>query len=239
MARGNNIRLTRLRNKLNEMANGVFKSDEYRHFFSISLTRERAAYYILERSHFHLNRRQCWALVQSKAPFDVKQLIWDHEREELAGDKERGVDNHWVLGMKEGLTVGLKPRDFKKQPSDCTKVCTYAWAHIAETVPWLEAVAASGILEIANSDEVVKGGGIARRVAKKLTRELGIPLRAQHSNKEHVVVDVEHANLLMRVARDHVHSKEDADIVIRGAADSLAINRTWLGLMADRMEHLG
>ena len=52
MARGNNIRLTRLRNKLNEMANDVFKSNEYRHFFSISLTRERAAYYILERSHF-------------------------------------------------------------------------------------------------------------------------------------------------------------------------------------------
>ena len=238
MARGNNIRLTRLRNKLNEMANDVFKSNEYRHFSSISLTRERAAYYILERSHFHLNRRQCWALVQSKAPFDVKQLIWDHEREELAGDIERGVENHWVLGMKEGMTVGLKSRDFKEPPSDITKVCTYAWAHIAETVPWLEAVSASGILEIANSDEVVKGGGVARRVAKKLTRELGIPLRAQHSNREHVVVDVEHANLLMRVAGDHVRSKEDADMVIRGAADSLAINRTWLGLMANRMEHL-
>ena len=155
MARGNNIRLTRLRNKLNEMANDVFKSNEYRHFFSISLTRERAAYYILERSHFHLNRRQCWALVQSKAPFDVKQLIWDHEREELAGDIERGVENHWVLGMKEGLTVGLKSRDFKGPPSDITKVCTYAWAHIAETVPWLEAISASGILEIDNSDEDV------------------------------------------------------------------------------------
>ena len=84
MARGNNIRLTRLRNKLSEMANNVFKSNEYLHFFSIPLTRELAAYYILERSHFHLNRRQCWAMVQSKAPFDVKQLIWEHEREELA-----------------------------------------------------------------------------------------------------------------------------------------------------------
>ena len=69
MARGDKIRLTRLRNKLYQMANGVFRTDEYRHFFSLPLTRERAAYYIFERSHFHLNRRQCWALVQAKAPW--------------------------------------------------------------------------------------------------------------------------------------------------------------------------
>ena len=238
MARGNNVRLTRLGNKLNDMANAVFKTDEYRHFFAIPLTRQRAAYYIFERSHFHLNRRQCWALVQAKAPFDVKQLIWEHEQEELAGDKERGVENHWVLGIKEGRTVGLKPRDFQKPPSDCTRICTDAWSHVAEAAPWLEAVAASGVLEIANSDEVVKGGGVARRFAKKLIRELGIPLRAQHSNKEHIVVDVEHANLLMQVAGNHVRSKEDADIVVSGAAKSLAINRTWLGLMADRMQQL-
>ena len=238
MAQNSNGRLTRLDKTLRAMANEVFKSDEYRHFFSIRLSRGRAAYYIFERSHFHLNRRQCWALVQAKAPFDVKQLVWDHEREELAGDAERGVENHWVLGMKEGLTVGLKPRDFDKPPSDCTRICTDAWAHVAGTSPWLEAVAASGVLEIANSDEVVKGGGVARRVARKLTKELGIPLRDQHSNKEHVVVDIEHANLLMQVAATHVRTKEDVDLVLSGAARSLAINRTWLGLMAVRMEKL-
>ncbi len=238
MARGNNARLIRLRNKLAEMANGVFKTDEYRHFFAIPLTRERAAYYIFERSHFHLNRRQCWALVQAKAPFDVKQLIWEHEQDELAGNEERGVENHWVLGMKEGLTVGLKPRDFKKLPSDCTRICTDAWSHVAGASPWLEAVAASGVLEIANSDKVVKGGGVARRVAKKLTKELGIPLREQPSNKEHILVDVEHANLLMRVAENYVCTKEDVEVVVSGATKSLAINRTWLGLMADQMDKL-
>jgi pyrroloquinoline quinone (PQQ) biosynthesis protein C len=238
MARGNNVRLTRLHNKLNEMANAVFKTDEYRHFFAIPLTRARAAYYIFERSHFHLNRRQCWALVQAKAPFDVKQLIWEHEHDELAGNAERGVENHWVLGMKEGLTVGLKSRDFNKPPSDCTRICADAWSHVAESAPWLEAVAASGVLEIANSDKVIKGGGVARRFATKMTRELAIPLRAQHSNKEHIVVDVEHANLLMEVAGTHVRSKEDADLVLGGAAKGLAVNRTWLGLMADRMDQL-
>lgn len=238
MAKTNGARLTRLNNKLAVMANDVFKSDDYRHFFSVPLTRDRAAYYIFQRSHFHLNRRQCWALVQAKAPFDVKQLIWDHEREELAGDAERGVENHWVLGMKEGETVGMKAKDFRKPPGDCTLICAGAWAHIAETAPWLEAIAASGVLEIANSDAIVKGGGVANRLAKKMSKELNIPLRKQHSNKEHMEVDVIHAALLNKVAETHVKDKEDVDAVLSGATKSLAINRIWLGLMAKEMERL-
>jgi pyrroloquinoline quinone (PQQ) biosynthesis protein C len=238
MASKTDPRLARLDKKLGVMANDVFKSDEYRHFFSIPLTRERAAYYIFQRSHFHLNRRQCWALVQAKAPFDVKQLIWDHESDELAGNAERGVENHWALGMKEGETVGLKPRDFKKPPGDCTLICAGAWAHIAETAPWLEAVAASGVLEIANSDAIVKGGGVAKRIAKKMSKELDIPLRKQHSNKEHMEVDVIHAALLTEVAERHVKDKADEDAVLSGATKSLAINRTWLGLMAKEMDRL-
>jgi hypothetical protein len=111
-----NPRVARLYRDLSKMGNDVFRTREYKHFLSTRLTRKRAAYYIFERSHFHLNRRQCWALVQARAPFDVKQLIWHHEMEELEGDKERGVDNHWVLGMKEGAVVGMKPRDFQKPP---------------------------------------------------------------------------------------------------------------------------
>ena len=238
MAKKSNGRLTRLGNELGRMANAVFKSDEYRHFLSLPLTRERAGFYIFERSHFHLNRRQCWALVQAHAPFDVKQIIWHHEREELAGDAARGVENHWVLGMEEGRTVGLKPRDFNKPPSDGTRICTYAWSHIAQTAGWLEAIAASGMLEIANSDAIIKGGGIANRIAKKMARELNIPINKQASNKEHMEVDIVHANLLFQVAENHVKTKQDADVVLRGAGDSLAINRTWIGLMAEQMEKM-
>jgi len=238
MAKKANGRLTRLANELGRMANAVFKSDEYRRFLSLPLTRERAAYYIFERSHFHLNRRQCWALVQAHAPFDVKQIIWHHEREELAGDAARGVENHWILGIKEGRTVGLKPRDFNKPPSDGTRICTYAWAHIAQTADWLEAIAASGVLEIANSDAIVKGGGIAHRIARKMAKELDIPIKKQVSNREHMEVDIVHANLLFQVAETHVKTRQDADMVLRGAGNSLAINRTWIGLMAEQMEKM-
>jgi len=236
MAKKANPRVARLERDLGKVANDVFKTREYRRFLSIPLTRKRAAHYIFERSHFHVNRRECWALVQARAPFDVKQLIWHHEREELAGDKERGVENHLVLGIKEGATVGLKPRDFRIPPSDGTLIVTYAWAYIAETAPWLEAVASSCMLEIANSDAIVRGGGIANRFGKKMSRELKIPLERQPSNREHMEVDKVHANLLFQVAEHHVNDKDDCDMVMSGASKGLAVYRTWLGLLADQME---
>ena len=228
----------RLFRELSVMGNDVFKSREYKHFLSNRLSRKRAAYYIFERSHFHLNRRQCWALVQARAPFDIKQLIWAHEMEELQGDKNRGVENHWVLGMKEGEVVGMKPKDFKKLPGEPTLICTSAWSYIAEHAHWLEALASSCMLEIANSDGIIRGGGIANRFGKKMQRELNIPLNKQPSNKEHMEVDIVHANLLYEAAETHLTNKEEHKLVMSGASKGLSIYKTWLGLMAMEMEKI-
>ncbi len=233
-----NPRVARLYRELSTLGNDVFKTREYKNFLSTRLTRKRAAYYIFERSHFHLNRRECWALVQARAPFDIKQLIWHHELEELEGDKERGVENHLVLGMKEGREVGLKPRDFSKPPSEGTLICTSAWAYIAEHANWLEALASSCMLEIANSDGIVRGGGIANRFGKKMARDLKIPLTRQPSNKEHMEVDIVHANLLFEAAERHVTGKEAYDLAISGAQKGLSIYKTWLGLLAIEMNRL-
>jgi len=233
-----NPRVARLHRELGKMGNDVFKTKEYKRFLSIPLTRSRAATYIFERSHFHLNRRQCWALVQAREPFDIKQLIWHHEMEELEGDKERGVENHLVLGMKEGAVVGLKPRDFKKPPSEGTLICTNAWSYIAEHMPWLEALASSCMLEIANSDGIIRGGRIANRFGKKMARELKIPLDRQPSNREHMEVDIIHANLLFEAAVTHVTNKEAYDLVISGAQKGLSIYKTWLGLLAIDMANI-
>ncbi|MEE2970828.1 MAG: iron-containing redox enzyme family protein [Pseudomonadota bacterium] len=233
-----NPRVARLFRELSALGNDVFKTREYRNFLSVKLTRKRAAYYIFERSHFHLNRRQCWALVQARAPFDIKQLIWHHEMEELEGDKERGVENHLVLGMQEGAAVGLKPRDFKKPPSDGTLICTHAWSHVAEHAPWLEALASSCMLEIANSDGIVRGGGIAARFGRKMARDLKIPLSRQPSNKEHMEVDIIHANLLFEAAERHVTDREAYDLAVSGAKKGLSIYKNWLGLTAIEMERI-
>jgi len=226
----------RLSTKLCGMANDLFKTRDAKHFLSIPLTRKRAAHYIFERSHFHLNRRQCWSYVGATAPFDIKQIIWDHEMPELVGDSERGVENHWVLGMKEGAVVGLTPKDFNNPPSNGTLVCTLAWARIASGSPWLEGISSSAVLEIANSDAIVKGGGIARRIARKMSRDLKIPLRKQASNVEHIEVDIEHAGMLFDVIKAHVKTKEDEAMVLRGAARGLAVNAAWYGFLARDME---
>ena len=132
----------------------------------------------------------------------------------------------------------MRPKDFKKPPSDGTLVCTYAWAGLAENSPWLEAIAASGALEVANSDALIKGGGISNRIAGKMHKELGIPLKDQHSNREHMEVDVEHANLLFQVAKKYVRNQEQEEQVLRGMAHSLAFNKSWFGLMATQMEKM-
>lgn len=228
----------RLVRAVNRVANDAFKSEEYTRFLSLPMTRARAAHYIFERAHFHLNQRECWALVQARAPFDVKQLIWRHEEDELAGSAERGVENHWVLGMREGAAVGLKRSDFDRPPSDGTAICAHAWARIAQSEPWLAALASSCVLEIANSDAIVKGGGIAHRVARKMAAEAGVPLKKQVSNAEHMEVDIEHASLLYEVLPRHVKTRQQEAEVLRGARLGMAVNRTWLGLLAAGMEKL-
>ena len=117
-------------------------------------------------------------------------------------------------------------------------ICTGAWTQIAEHAPWLEALASSCMLEIANSDGIIKGGGIAARVGRKMARELKIPLKNQASNKEHMEGEIEHANLLFEAAQKHVNSKEDYALAISGAEKGLAIYKTWLGLMAHDLERL-
>jgi hypothetical protein len=230
--------VARLFRDLSKLGNDAFKSPEYKHFLGVPLTRKRAANYIFERSYFHVNRRNCWAQISARAPFDIKQHIWHHEEEELVGDKVRGVENHWVLGMKEGAVVGMKPGDFKKPPGDCTMICTHAWSHIAEHAPWLEAFAASCMLEIANSDAIIKGGGVAARVGRKMARELKIPIKQQASNKEHMEVDIIHANMLFEAGQKHITDKAQYDLTKSGARKGLAIYKAWLGMMANDMERL-
>ncbi len=67
--------LAQLERKLHRGANALFETAEYRRFFALPLTTRRAQFYMIQRSAFMLCRRGCWALVQARAPFDVKQLI--------------------------------------------------------------------------------------------------------------------------------------------------------------------
>lgn len=229
--------MAKLQKTLYREANALFKTDEYQRFFAVPLTKERARFYMVQRATFMLGRRACWAYVQAQAPFDVKQMIWHHEEDELAGSKERGVADHYTLGLMEGKAVGLKKSDFTKlEPCDGSRICAYAWQHAADRLPWLAGAAVLGALEIANADGIIKGGGQSHRMAYKLRDELGIPLSRQPSNQDHMDVEDEHSRFLFAVAKKHMKTKDDFDTIMHGARTTWAINKTWLRLMTVEME---
>jgi pyrroloquinoline quinone (PQQ) biosynthesis protein C len=229
--------LKELEQELIELANAQHDSYAYEHLFSVPLTVARVRIHHLQKSLWVLNRRECWAYAQAAAPFDVKQLIWDHEREELQGDEARDMDNHYALELQQGEAFDLHPEDYANVvPSDGTLTCLHAWVHLAKNSPWLKSFAASAALEMSNSEEILRKGGASRRMAQRIEEDLGITLNRQQSFKEHMVADVEHANLMMEVAQRHAHTELARQQLLEGAKESWAIDRIYRDNLARLME---
>ena len=222
-----------------ELANAQFDSEQYRRVLEMPLTRERAQKYTLQKAHWNLNRRDCWAFAQALAPIDVKRLIWEHELDELAGNEERGVEAHYLLQMRQGELIGLKPEDFGNEAmADGTRTCLYAYIHLVKDSPWLKSVAACAALEVSNSADYVDGGGMSYRMGKRFEEDLGIPFDKQVNAKEHHEVDVAHGTLLMVVARRHADTPGKLDLLMEGLNDSWALDRVWKGQLAEMMAAL-
>jgi Iron-containing redox enzyme len=221
-----------------QMANDQFDTAPFERLLRTKFSRQRAQQYSIQMAYYVRNRRDCWGYVQGSAPLDVKRLIWEHEEDELIGRKSEGKDDHITLAVKEGAVFGLGAQAFEDTPVlEGGVACFYSWLHLAQR-PWLEAIASSAILEIRNSAELIKGGSLSRRIGEKLEQEIGIPMKNQINNAEHVVMDVEHAHLLMRVARTYATTKADQNAIIRGARESLVIDRVYRGHLADMLETL-
>ena len=224
--------------ELVRLVNEQFDSSPFRRLLSIRFSRARAQHYSVQMAYYVKNRRDCWGYVQGAAPLDVKRLIWHHERDELIGDKDAGKEDHITLAVKEGEVLGLAAEAFHGiPPLEGGTACFYSWIHLAQR-PWLEALAASAILEMRNSSELIRGGSLSRRIGEMFARDLGIPLKEQINNAEHVVMDVEHAHLLHRVAQTHATTDETQNAILRGAKESLLIDRVYRGHLADMLEAL-
>lgn len=223
-----------LENTLIRMANAQFDSESYKRFLGLRLNEERARTYVIQRTHWTVNRRECWAQVQSAAPMPVKHVIWQHEREELEGDPSTGKADHYTMNFQEGAALGLTREDIERTPlSDGCLTCCYAWLHLARTSHWLSALAASSALEMSNSDEILEGGSMARRMGIKMRDEVGIPLKKQAVNAEHMVADIEHAHMMMDIAARYATGETEQALILDGARRSWAIDRIWKGHLAD------
>ena len=64
-----------------QMVNDQFESLEFKNFFAVPLTLERARFYVIQSALYTSNRRDCWGYVQGGAPLEVKRVIWQHERD--------------------------------------------------------------------------------------------------------------------------------------------------------------
>lgn len=104
IAPGPTLDLQRFADAIRAGANAQFTSPQFRRLFDVPLTIERARVYTLQKSHWIINRRDCWGLAMGLAPMDVKKLIWLHEQDArrkrrpwdrgplpLAGSRRRGA----------------------------------------------------------------------------------------------------------------------------------------------------
>ncbi len=204
--------------------------------FALPFTLKRAQHDLIQRCYFVLNRRDCWGFVQGNAPMDIKKLVWEHEQDELTGIKDQSGLDHVTLNYKEGEALGLTPDDFRNTPpTPGTETCLRAWRNLAQEGPWLQAFAASSALEMTNSEALLKNGSMSGRMARKLNRELGIPLKKLASKTEHMAVDVGHALLLMEVARRHGTTPEARQQILNGARRTWAIQTTWFTMLGDSL----
>ncbi len=219
------------------LANAQYASPQYRRILSMPLNMARARVYTLQKSHWNINRRDCWAFAQGHAPMDVKKLIWLHEEDELAGNKERGVEDHYSLQVRQSSEIGLAAADFRDTPMrEGTRMCLYAYLHLVNTGPWLKSVSACAALEVSNSSEWVDGGGMSYRMGKRFEKDLGIPFEKQLNAREHAEVDVEHAHMLLQIARAHRDAPGALALMTQGLVESWEMDRVWKGLLADMMD---
>jgi hypothetical protein len=224
--------------ELLRLCNDQFGTPPFKRLFSQKFTTTRAQHYSIQMAYYVQNRRDCWGYVQGSAPLDIKKLIWRHEEDELIGRKSEGKQDHMTLAVKEGEVFGLSAEAFERTARlEGGEICFSAWIRLAQG-PWLEAIAGSAILEMRNSGELINGGSLSHRVGGMLERDLGIPMKRQINNAEHVVMDVEHAHLLMQVARTHARGESDRLAILRGARASLMIDRVYRGHLADMLETL-
>lgn len=229
--------LRALESELYDLANAQFESDAYRRMFAAPWTLKGVQQFFMQHAQFNLNRRDCWGHVQGAAPLPVKKLVWEHEEEELGGVAHRGGANHYELAVQQGAAFGLTPEDYYRAPTmDGSYVCFQAWLHLAQHSPWLEAFAASAALEYSNSEDVIEGGCLSRRMGEKLQKALGIPMRKQYSNDEHVEADQEHGKLLIAIGRMYGDTAEGRALIRNGALRSWTIDRVFRDFLASVLE---
>jgi pyrroloquinoline quinone (PQQ) biosynthesis protein C len=220
------------------LANEHHATAEIQYFFNTRFTPARARCWIIHQTHFVRNRRDCWALAMGQAPLDVKREIWLHEQDELIADPRAGGTDHYTLMTKEARALGVTREEIESAELHPFVIATLeAWLNLGKRT-WLESFCSASILEVVNSNAVVRGGGFSSKVRAKLVSEAGIPQELLIARNVHVEADQEHATILDRVLLPHVHNEWDRKLALDAIKKSLDIHRAYRAGVAFAMQQI-
>lgn len=223
----------KLEGGLNGMVNEQFDSEEFRLLAETPLTLNRAKFYSVQLVFYGTNRRDCWAYVQARAPYDVKQAIWRHEQDELICDPRSGTD-HMTLMSQEALALGVTDDEFSAaQPTPLIRASLLSFSYLAANLPWVGALAASHFLERRNNPKIIKGGRASTvRWRARLIKELNVDPELLASSNVHAVADEAHSDAIEEALFRHVFDEGTYNDALLGARECQQIDRAFRAALA-------
>lgn len=229
------------RERLGELVRDYIRSPELEHYFSIRMTKPRAAVMVTQQSHYVRHRRDCWAYVSANCPvMAVKQKILSHEYEEIIKDDFSDY-GHLHLIIRQGASVGLSAEEIiHSKPLPTTMTVLYAWGWMTRMKPWAESLAAMTITEWCNDDRLLGdlGGGQSTRMAKKWMDEMGFTWKQIPNLQAHSQADEKHSDMFLPFLAEHATGEKEA-AAIQAAKESLDLNAIFREGIARAQERIG
>jgi len=225
----------RLERELNALAIGQFETPEFKLFFETPLTMERARFVAIQMVFYNNNRREGWAFVQARAPWDVKRAIWAHEQDELYLDPRSGTD-HRVLMSKQAIALGVAPEDVARaEPTPVVEAVLAGFNYLNASEPWLGALTGAHFLERRNNGNIIPGGAMSKRWRDKIVRELGVREEVLISSNVHIVADVDHSDAIWEAIAAAVADEHAYETALRGARAAARLDRAFRGALGLEM----
>jgi len=225
---------------LGELVRDYMRSPELENYFSISMTKRRAAVMVTQQSHYVRHRRDCWSYVSANCPvLAVKQKILEHEYEEIIND-DFSAYGHLHLIIRQGQSVGLSAEDIlNSRPLPTTMAVLYAWGWMTRVKPWTESIAAMTITEWCNDDRLLAdlGGGQSTRMAKKWMDEMGFTWKEIPNLQAHSQADEKHSDMFLPFLTEYATGEKEA-AAMRAAKESLDLNAIFREGIAREQEKI-
>lgn len=228
----------RLDTELSALANAQFSTPEFELLFSTPLTLKRAQHVAKQMVFYNVNRREGWAFVQAKAPWEIKRLIWEHEKDELFHDP-RGGSDHRALMSKEAIALGVSESELAAaKPSPLIAATLMAFNNASSSLPWLGAMAFAHFLERRNNGRIVRGGGFSARFREKMVKELKIDSKLLISSNVHVEADMDHSDSIWEAIAASVVDDYTYNIALEGAQTCAVVDRAFRVALAYEMRQI-